>query len=380
MKILALVLLFSLTGLSFGAKAQQNNLNDALLIDLYQNQRFAEAAAYLKNNYLEPIIDVKILSRFAYANRMAGKLPEAESYYLRIYNQDSTNIAVLLNLAGIQIKRENDAKALFYYEKAARIDTGNFSVYKQMGRLYLEKSDTSAALKNLQKANLIQPEEADVASDLSFLLVIMKKFKPAEAVLGRALAADSSNLLLLRSLAKLEYTNDQFKEAIKTCEKIKLLGNASGDVQSMLATAYYMIKIYDCAIENFTALISQTERTYYLTAMSYKALRKYKQAADYFDKTLGEAISPYTNVYYNEKGDASFKTGQFEVAAEAYEKEQFFKEKDLIYYTLATLYDRDLNDKKTAVKYYKKYLQTKPSVKQQTYISYSQSRISELSK
>lgn len=360
--------------------AQQNQVNDALLLEMYQNQRFAEASEYLKKNYPEPITDLKILSRFAYANRMAGKLPEAEAYYLRIYNVDSTNVPILLNLAGIQIKRENDTKALFYYEKAANIDTANFSVYKQLGRIYIEKPDTSAALKSLQKANKIQPEEADVAADLSLLFVSMKRYKDAEHVLNYALKADSTNLLLLRSLAKMYYYNDQFKENVKTCEKIKTLGDSSAEVLNMLATSYFKIKVYDCAIETFSVLQQQSERTLYLTAMSYKALEKYKDAANYFDKTLKEAISPYTNIYYDEKGLAYEKLKEFKSAVGAYENELFFKEKALVYYSLASLYDRDLHDKKLAVKYYKKYLQGNPPVKQQVYIAFTQNRIKELSK
>ncbi|MGI4022949.1 MAG: hypothetical protein ACRYFA_15710 [Janthinobacterium lividum] len=104
-------LILSLVIFSFCVKAQQSSFNDAQLIDFYQNQRFAEAAAYLKNSFPEPITDLKVLSRFAYANQMAGKLPEAESYYLRIYNQDSTSIPVLLNLASIQARRQNNTKA-----------------------------------------------------------------------------------------------------------------------------------------------------------------------------------------------------------------------------------------------------------------------------
>jgi len=361
-------------------KAQQNTANDALLLDLYQNQHFAEAADFLKKTYPEPVTDLKALSKLAYTTRMAGRLPEAENYYLRILAKDSANVSVLMSLAGIQIKRENDAKALLYYEKAIKIDTVNFAVYKQLGRLYSEKSDTTSALKYLQKANILQPQEADVAADLSLLLISMKRIEPAQIVLKQAIAADSTNLLLLKCLAKLTYTNNRFTETIKTCEQIKLLGDMSAEVVNMLATSYYMLKIYDCAIENFVLLQQQSERTFYLTAMSYKALEKYKLAADYFEKTLGEAISPYTNAYYNEKGGVLEKTKSFTSAAEAYQKGLFFKEKSLIYYTLASLYDRDLKDQKNAVKYYKKYLLTKPSIAQQVYISFTQTRLKELGK
>lgn len=361
-------------------QAQQNNANDAQLIDMYQNQRFAEAFDYLKKNYPEPVTDSKTLSRFAYTSRMAGRLPEAESYYLRILTQDSVNVPVLMSLAGIQIKRENNGKALYYYEKVIRIDTNNFTVYKQLGRLYMEKPDTTNALKYLQKANILQPQEADVAADLSLLLISMKKTEPAQLVLTRAIAADSTNLLLLKCLAKLTYTNDRFRETIKTCEQLKILGENSAEVTNMLATSYYMIKIYDCAIENFSLLQQQSERTFYLMAMSYKMLEKYHLAADYFDKTLKEAVSPYTNAYYNEKGDVYEKIKLFTAAAEAYQKGLFFKEKGIIYYTLACVYDRDLNDKKTAIKYYKKYLLAKPPIKQQLYITFTQDRLKELNR
>ena len=62
----------------------------------------------------------------------------------------------------------------------------------------------------------------------------------------------------------------------------------------------------------------------------------------------------------------------------AYQKSLFFKERDAIYYTLANLYDKELKDKKNAVKYYKKYLETKPPAKQQQYIAYVESRLKEL--
>ncbi|MEX8547077.1 MAG: tetratricopeptide repeat protein [Mucilaginibacter sp.] len=146
-------------------KAQTNTPNDAVLIDLYQNQRYAEAVGYLKKNYPEPVTDLKVLGRFAYASQMAGKLLDAESYYLRIYQQDSASIPVLLNLASIQIRRENNSKALFYYEKVIALDKTNFSVYKQLGRLYSDKGETEKAIANWKTANQLNPEEADVAAD-----------------------------------------------------------------------------------------------------------------------------------------------------------------------------------------------------------------------
>jgi len=90
------LLLIILFVLNLSALAQQSNkADDALLLEYYQNQRFSEAADYLKKIYPEPVIDLKVLSSIAYASQMAGRLPEAENYYQRIYEADTTNTAIL---------------------------------------------------------------------------------------------------------------------------------------------------------------------------------------------------------------------------------------------------------------------------------------------
>jgi len=63
-----------------------------------------------------------------------------------------------------------------------------------------------------------------------------------------------------------------------------------------------------------------------------------------------------------------------------YQKSLFFKEDGMVYYALANLYDTELKDKKNALKYYKKYIDSKPPEKQKEYIAYVQSRITELAK
>jgi tetratricopeptide (TPR) repeat protein len=358
-------------------KAQeQYNINDAILIDMYQNQHYTNAAEYLKQNCPEPITNKKVLSRFAYTYQMAGKPLEAEKYYVRIYNQDTTNLPVLLNLALINANRENKAKAIYYYEKALIVDRNNFQVYKQLGRLYMDKRDTLNASKNLSKANILNPDDPDVACDLSSVFINAKKIKQAEVVLVRALAADSTNLFLLRSVVNLMYTTNRFKETVSSCNKLIELGDQSVQVVNKLGSSYYMLKNYECCIESFALMPDayQTERTYYLTAMSYKGLKRYKDALYNLDRTLTQAISPYMDVYYNEIAEIHDINKQYQTTAAAYQKSLFFKEHDIIYYTLANLYDKNLKDKKNAIKYYQKYLNSKPPEKQQGYILYVQSR------
>ncbi|HTK20700.1 MAG TPA: hypothetical protein VL442_14335, partial [Mucilaginibacter sp.] len=83
---------------------QTDKAGDVLLLEYYQNQRFADALDYLRKTYPEPITETKILSGLAYTSQMAGKLADAEGYYLRIYQKDSTSVALLYNLGNLNLR------------------------------------------------------------------------------------------------------------------------------------------------------------------------------------------------------------------------------------------------------------------------------------
>lgn len=363
--------------ITFSCTVFAQKANDELLLDLYQNQRYLDAANYLKSIYPEPITDMKVLSRFAYTYQMAGKLPDALGYYQRIYDQDPTNVPVLFSLANINLNRDNNAMALFYFKKIIAIDSLNFIVNKQLGRMYMQKNDTVLSVKYFIRANTINPEEADVAAELSTVLSYQNKNKEAERILKRALTADSTNIILLRSLMKLNYSMSRYSETIKYCKKLLELGDSSADIYNKEGSSYYELKSYECCIEAFNLLpaIYQTERTYYLTAISYKKLKDYNKALEYLDNTLKQSISPNTYAYYSEVADTYQTLHQTKKTIANYQKSLFFDERPMVLYALASLYDTELKDKRSALKYYKKYLATKPPAKQKDYIDYVQSRI-----
>lgn len=49
-------------------------------------------------------------------------------------------------------------------------------------------------------------------------------------------------------------------------------------------------------------------------------------------------------------------------------------------YTIATIYDQKLKDKPMALKYYKRYLEAKPTQEQESYVRYSKFRVEQLGK
>jgi tetratricopeptide (TPR) repeat protein len=359
----------------------QQAANDSLLLDYYQNQRFADAADYLKKIYPEPVTDIKVLAKLAYTSKMASRLPDAENYYQRIYATDTTSLTNLYNMSEIIKRRGNNKKAIVFVKKILLKDTTNFDVYKQLADLSQNLGDIEGSIVYLQKANKINPLNPDVAYDLSSFFINLKLYGNAENIIDKALVADTANLLLLKGKAQASYALKRYPVTIAITKKLMDAGEQAGSIVSMLATSYYMTGSYPDCIKTFKTLEDSntgTEASYYYTAMSYKALHNNSKAITYLDKAIEEAISTGVSSYYSEKGDSYDRLHQLKNAVQAYQKSLLYKPDPITYYALATLYDTELKNKATAIKYYKKYLASKPKETQKTYIAYSKQRIKSL--
>jgi tetratricopeptide (TPR) repeat protein len=355
--------------------------DDALLLDYYQSQRFAEAADYLKKTYPEPVTEVKALSSLAYASAMAGRLPEADDYYQRLYAKDTTNTGVLFSLGSINARRGDNLKALSFYKKILLRDSTNFSVYKQMATLSRSSGNFAEAILYFQKANKLNPVEPDVAYDLGTFYINLKLYKKADTTVTTALQADTANLLLLYAKAEIGYRLDKFAETITVCNKLMQAGDRNSMIINMLGTSYYKLKNYGDCITAFKLLEeskTSSETSYYYTAMSYKALGRQAEAVIYFDKAIKEAISANANSYFSEMADSFDKIHLLKSAVNAYQKSLLYGVMPLTYYALANLYDTEMKNKNLALKYYTKYLKSQPPKDQKPYTAYAERRVYEL--
>jgi tetratricopeptide (TPR) repeat protein len=379
MKILNLIIICCLfTTITFAQ--QKDPKTDSLLVEYYQTQKYAEAADYLKKIYPEPVQNPKIISQLAYTSNMAGRLPDAEGYYHRLYNIDSTSQATLFNMAAINMRRGNTIKAAAFYKRILKIDSANFNVYKQLA--LISQSDIVAQLGYLQKANRLNPQDANMAVDLSTLLIQFHQEATAEKVIDQALQADSANLLLLKGKAQVCYTLKKFAQTVDICNKLIANEDKSSQVINYKGISEFNLKNYSDCIKTFRMLDSaqaQTESSYYYLGMSCKELKQDAKAVFYLQRAIDQAISPNTDTYYSEVADCYDRLHLPKKALAAYQRGLTFGQKPIVYYAMASIYDNNLKDTMNAVKYYKKYLSVKPPAeKQQSYIDFTTRRITDL--
>lgn len=377
-----LLTLLAFVGLSLAGYAQNTSAVDKeKLFDFYQTQRYADAAQYLKSIYGEEVNDFKTLSQIGYCFLMAGNNVEAEKFYVKAYTLQPQNLPILFSLGSINNKRGNTEKAKLYYGEIVKIDNNNFNVYKLLANLYSSPKDDSLKLIYLLKANLINPLEGDVATDLAEVHAAYQQYEKAYDVLNIAIKGDSDNLVLQR--AKLPIANQlkKYSEVIASGEKLLKDGADAGVIKDV-AKAYYYTKKYQKAIALFRqleAVAMQNEATLYYTSLSYRALKDYPQAALYTKKTIDEAISPNTSSYYSLLGLVYEENNQLALASAAYKKGLQFKATTTLYYRLAVFYDTRLKQGKNALKYYNLYLKGKPSLTDdKEEIKFSKDRIAQL--
>ncbi|WP_343523733.1 tetratricopeptide repeat protein [Pedobacter sp.] len=376
-----LLLLFTFFSLKLTLSAQNAPVVDKeKLFDLYQTQHYAEAAQYLKGIYDNRPDDFKSLSQIGYCFLMAGNHVEAENFYSKAYVLQPKNLSILFSLGSISNKRGNTEKAKKYYGEIVQIDSTNFNVYKLLANLYPLPTD-SMKLVYLLKANRINPSEGDVAADLAEVHATHQQYEKAYNVLDIAIKADSDNLILQR--AKLPIANQlkRYSEVIASGEKLLKNGADAGVIKDV-AKANYYTKKYQKAIDLFKLLEAaamQNEATLYYTALCYRALKNYPQAAAYTQKTIDEAISPNTSSYYSLLGLVYEENNQLSLANAAYKKGLQFKVAPALYYRLAVFYDTRLKQGKNALKYYTLYLKSKPNlIADKQEIKFTKDRIAQL--
>src|SRR5690606_9660480 len=174
----------------------------------------------------------------------------------------------------------------------------------------------------------------------------------------------------------------RYPEVISLTKKLIDLGEGLQAIWSLLAKAYINQKDYQAAMDTYTEAMLQYEEwgelDYYYLAISCKALKRFDESLDYIGQAIKAAISPNTGFYFAQKAGVLKDLNKPSAAASTYIRSFLYQEESIDYFNLAVLYDHDLKNKISALKYYKLYISKKPGNNEKTYIDYAQTRITDL--
>lgn len=381
MKIISLLLILNFAAL-LSIHAQSLAPDNTRLLHLYETQQFSEASKYLSQFYADSSTDIQLINSIAYSYRMAGDYQQASTFYNKLYALDTLNIAALTNLAYINNQRGMYKSSTDLYKKLLTIDSTNITAYTALASLSTREKDLINAFNYLHKANTLQPTNSNIAYDLVQLCLSLNQIDKADSVLTIALVADPENANLLHSKAKVSEEQKKYDEVVELSKKLIGLGEDSQAIWSLMARAYFRLDNFQSAMQTYTDATqlydSWGEMDYYYMAMSCKALKRFDEGLIFIEKTLKEAISPNTGFYFARKAELLIDLNKPSAAAADYIRSFQYEESTINYFSLAVLYDFNLQNKANALKYYTLYLNKKPPTQEKTYIEYAQERINAL--
>lgn len=187
-------LVFLLTGIllihsGYGQASFSPDKN--ILMQYFENQEYAQAA-----NYLQPIVqadsnNIHNLSLLGYTYYMSNQLANAEQCYLKIWNQDSTNITACNYLGKINLKKENNPAALHYFCHLIDMKPGVAAYYKEAAFAWTQMSNFPAAGYYYRLAYFINPDDPQVVASLADSWLGQKIYNRADSILDAALQKDS---------------------------------------------------------------------------------------------------------------------------------------------------------------------------------------------
>lgn len=137
----------------------------------------------------------------------------------RALELDSKNLAAILILGTINFEKKEFEKAMFYYEKAVKINPNYNNVWNSLAFLYLQKENYAEAKKIFSKIIKDEPDAPFPYNNLGYCNLKLGFKKQAMADVNKSLKLFPENSYAYRNRA-LIYLN--LKEAKKACTDIEM--------------------------------------------------------------------------------------------------------------------------------------------------------------
>lgn len=307
-----------------------------------------------------------ILFALAKVNKQSGNTGNATSYYEKFLLKEPDNIAANTNLASIYRSGYQIEKAFGLYKKLHTMDTTNAEYLRQMADCREATEQLSEALELLKLAYLIDENNLMVIYDLTKLYVNSKQFDTTIAIIDKAVEQYPNEGLLYARRGDAHYGKNHHYRSVPDYKKAIELNYKSYLTLQRLGAGLFSIERFSEAKEVLEQLITKDTLDYkvciYLGNI-YNELKEPDKGILFFDKAT-DLISPspliLSSIYtgkaasFNKKGDYRKQIEMLEtrqdILPSRYKSEMYLLE-------IADVYEKDLNDRKKAIKYYEEYFE-----------------------
>ncbi len=252
-----------------------NTVNAIKLARAYFNQRsYQEPFAILRSAYLRDSGNVFINKQLAFSAMRTGRDSFAIALYLKVIQQNQTDLNNFTNLASVYQKKENYAKvietlekgllifpdeailisrlgdtyfakrnyakAIEFYERYQTISDSNYDILKNLGLSYYYEKRTQEGLTLLEQCLTMKPNDPVTGLFVGLCYKDLKEYDESIAYLNFA----SRNALpyylsdIYNQLGNIYIEKNKYKEAVKLLKKAYSLDSAKCEILFKIANTY----------------------------------------------------------------------------------------------------------------------------------------------
>jgi tetratricopeptide (TPR) repeat protein len=291
-----------------------------------------------------------------------GRIRETIGIYEAIiagFQPRDQHLAELANLYSI---RKEYAKSLAIYRSLLVKDSLNYYYAKQAGKNFLDMERLDSSIFYYEYAFSLNQKDVFLAHRLGNLHLLNQDLPTAIRRVSTGLAFDSTNLDLLKLRGYLFLHNQHYIPAIRDLEKAWSQDSLSVFTNKYLGMSYHEEKQFNKArialLRAFRLDSTDAETAFFLgNACRWSKLEE--DGVRYFLKAI-ELRQPDPGKLkdiFIQLAELYKVLHRFDEAFDAYDMALAYDPADnTLYFKIAQVYDRNLNQKKTAIEYYEKYL------------------------
>jgi len=328
------------------------------VMDLFQDQQFDDAIAYLSPVLKADSDNMPVLTYAGYAYYMEDNVVAATACYKRLLGVDSVSVTALRYLV-LLLQNAAPAEALGYANRLVVLQPAKAVWWRTLGELWRRSQKADSALVYLREAYALAPFDLKTIGDLAGVLIDGKAYGEADSLLDQGLSKDSMNVSLLKLRVQGAYLSKHYTEALVPGERLLTLQEPAVNALEWLSLSYYNLKQYpDCirVCEGMQDLGLDLEAVYYYESRAEAKLQHYADSDSLLRKALGKAISKTAEWYYDDLGDNCESTKDYRKAVAHYDTAFYLFKDPLVLYTCGRICETELHDLGRARQYFRRYL------------------------
>lgn len=197
-----------------------------------------------------------------------GDIGSALNIYLSIFENDSTDMHAVRNIARIQLKAKNYQIAKEYYSILTDKYPDNYIFQKNLGICNYQLNEEFFALNNFRSAWELNKKDLELPINIANVYVRIQEPQNAIKILEEGLGYDSTNIALLKTSAFIYFKGERYITAEERFKKVLTLGDSTKFTRKYLGISEYNEKKYLEAALNLKEAYQldtlDSETTYYL--------------------------------------------------------------------------------------------------------------------